>query len=383
MLENRKLGLSNQLLEKIKKLIEENDNVEYKYLEEQIESYFPNFDLNKRSTIHCLLNEKPSVPEYKKPVQVAMRLDLRKSETISIDSTVIKENGNQIIFDDAFTLFKNGNGYMLYLHFADAPCYVFPNETLNEDLKNRLFSLHNGYDYIPLFNDDFAHNYLSLKPNIDRFAITIACEISSSGNIEGINFYESIIRNKKAFTSDEVNNILLGEPSNYTGLIEEYAKLLNLMTDKKDNIGQLIPDYFNVLAGILTAEYFKENDLPFIYRNCVPLKKVTKEEQKKMFNDFVSRRIGESYLDGIKEEVNHLVRVYYDVVNAGHSGLNVKAYGEVSKPLRNYVAISTLNGIKKMIIKRAINQKLIEEFYKEYQDLAVRANAIESVLQKR
>lgn len=383
MLENKELVIKQQTLNEIKKLLTDSSNLEYKNITDAIESYFPDFDLAKRSTIHCLLSEKPTIPEYKRPIQVGIRLDLRKYETISIDSSIYKENGEHNIFDDAFTLFKTGNGYMLYLHFADAPSYVFPNETLNEDLKNRLFSLHNGYDYIPLFNDEFVNNYLSLKPNIDRFAITIACEINNFGSIEGVNFYESIIRNKKAFTSEEVDEIIAGKPSNYTGLIEEYAQVLNLLTDKKENIGQLIPQFFNVLAGQITAEYFKEQELPFIYRNCVPIKRLTKEEQKQMFSQFISRRVGESYLDGISEEINRLVRVYYDVVNVGHSGLNIKAYGEVSKPLRNYIAIATLYGIKRMVVKQVTNKKLIEEFYQEYQDLAIRANVIETVLQKK
>lgn len=388
-LENKKLFVEQDDLLIIDNIIKESLTTENEvvkkeliYLKQLINKFYPDLDPNNKIDIHSHIETHPSAPEYKKPINTFTRLDLRNLDTISIDMSIYKDNGDSILFDDAFTIFKHNKGHVVYIHLSDSPSFVFANKSLQEDVENRIFALRNEVGYIPLFNHEFASNYLSLAPNVDRFAFTVACEIDEFGKLVGVNFYESIIRNKKAFTTEEVDEILSSTDSPYKPLLTEYEILINNMLNRTDNIGYLIPATLNFLAGKAVGEYSNHFDIPTIYSNCVPFKNITNLDQCSLVDDFLSQNITLNYLDNFSEQIRHTHHTFFDTVNYGHCFLNAKSYCEISSPIRSYVSIAILQGLKKMLITQKVNDQIKEHFQYQYESLATRANAIDFVLRK-
>lgn len=374
-LEHKELKINSEIF---KKLIETN-NQSINKIKDIIGEYIPDLDIKKRKMTRNILLNRQSLPDYKKPRQVTTRLDFRGHKTISIDSILVKETGEMILFDDAFTLFKNGSGYVIYIHIADVPSFIDRNPVLNEELKKIIFSINDGNKYYPLMDQSYVNDYISLKPNMDRFTMTIACEVEPSGQIVGVNFYESLINNTKAFTCDEVNDIINGKKHDDAYLINEYAYLTTLIAGDNKNLGNHIPSYLNVLAGKVTAEYFAREKLPFIYRNCVKVNNLVQEESRKKFNNFLVNNINETYLDHFAHDIEHTTHSFYSVENKGHYHLGLRAYGEIGRPIRNYVSIILLQGIKEMILKQSTLETQ-ERLLKEYEILAQRSNTIEASL---
>ena len=374
-----------RIINKINTNLDEDNQQKQKelvYLRQLIYSFYPDLKINNKINLVTQLTNAPQIHDYVKPTNVYTRLDLRNLDTISIDSSTENKKNEQTIFDDAFTLFKHNEGYVVYIHLADSPSFVFANLALHDDVKNRIFALKHDLRYIPLFNSKFSRDYLSLCPNVDRFAITVACEVDETGKIIGVNFYESIIRNKKAFSSYEVNEILKDSHSPYYSLLDEYRSLVKLIIKRNDNSGYFIPATLNFLAGKVVGEYLNENGLPTIYSNCLPFRNTPNYDHCILVDDFISEKINAEYLDYFSKQIQNSFHTFFDTVNYGHCLLKAKSYCEISNPIRSYVAISILQGLKQMVIAKGIDETMQIRLKEQYQDLSIRANAIDSVFRK-
>lgn len=331
-----------------------------------------------------LILSPKGVEEYHKPWQVGTRLDLRKHETISIDDVLINDSGGTIILDDAYTLFKNEGGYMLYIHFADVPSHLRDEQDLIDQAKQKIFTLRNSCELERLFPDYFSRKYLSLEPNKERYAVSLALEINSRGVIDSINFYETIIQNKRAYRCNEIDSILdCRTYDNSRPLLEEYAIVYELLGKTKDKKIHNIPSVFNSLAGKLTAEYCVSYDLPMIFRNCVPLAKLTNEEQRQKVNDYIEEKINADYLEHFLDQTNGSCRSFYDTTNYGHHKLRCSAYADVSSPIRNFVSAEILRMVKEMIIKGRKSNEVVADYCREFAEIAAQANAVEAMYTKK
>lgn len=327
---------------------------------------------------------KSSIETLPKPWQVGTRLDLRKYETISIDDNVINDRGIPILFDDAFTLFKNGNGYMLYVHCPDVPSYLCGESQMKKEAYKKIFSMRKNCEYISLFDDKFCRKNLSLEPNVDRFAISFALEISSNGTIDSIDFFETIIRNKRSFCNKEASSIIdyrCYDP--YQPLLLECVNLCELISKHQKITGNQISETFTNLVGKYTAQYFYDNNIPTIYRNCIPLKKTVNEEQRLMLKDYASKEISEEYGSSLIKRTDHSYRAFFDINNYGHCILKYMAYTEPTNPIRSYISTTILEGIKTMVINRDRKSQSDDQYQRKYMEIANQANAIEAVYLKK
>jgi ribonuclease R len=146
------------------------------------------------------------------------REDLRKIETVTIDPTTAKD------FDDALSLAKDSKGnFHLMVHIADVTHYVQAGSALDKSAIERCNSTYFPGICVPMLPPSLSDNLCSLKPDVDRLAVTVKMQFDKSGKLVKHEIVRSVIRSDRRFSYEEAKQVLDGV------LESEHAELLQLM----------------------------------------------------------------------------------------------------------------------------------------------------------
>jgi ribonuclease R len=331
---------------------------------------------------------KKAVEEYGTitPEEVAKRLDMRGIWTCTIDPVDAKD------FDDALSFRKLDNGNVeIGIHIADVSHFVRIGNTLDDEAKDRSFSVYLVDRTIPMLPEVLSNGFCSLNPNEDRYAFSTVFEMNPEGHIVNRKISKSIIHSDKRLSYEEAQKVLdAGDKNIFPELFElsHYAKLLNterknagaidFETDeikfvlddkgfpvqvyKKDRIwtNHLVEE-FMLLANKETALYiFTHNvegnkKLPGVYRvhdlpdaerildlqifvNALgldfhPHKKIHSRDIQKL----LQQCIGLPSETIIKTAtLRSMAKAVYQTNNIGHFGLGFEFYTHFTSPIRRY-----------------------------------------------
>ena len=142
--------------------------------------------------------EKPT-PEN----EIAKRKDLRQTLTCTIDPVDAKD------FDDAISFKELGdNKYEIGVHIADVSHYVRPGTALDDEAKNRGFSVYLVDRTIPMLPEVLSNDLCSLNPNEDKLAFSAVFEIDSAGKVLKRWFGKTVINSDKRFSYEEAQEVL-------------------------------------------------------------------------------------------------------------------------------------------------------------------------------
>lgn len=131
------------------------------------------------------------------------RKDLRNLLCFTIDSITAKD------FDDAVSLtYDNNDNYILGVHIADVSHYVTPHSALDQEASKRCNSIYFPGKVIPMLPPALSDNLCSLKPNVDRLAVSVFMTFTKSGHLSDYEIFRSVIRSKYRMTYDEVDKIV-------------------------------------------------------------------------------------------------------------------------------------------------------------------------------
>ena len=168
--------------------------------------------------------------------EVKKRRDLRGVPTFTIDPENAKD------FDDAISL-KELGGEMLEvgIHIADVSHYVREGSLLDKESRKRGFSLYLVDRTIPMLPETLSNDLCSLNPNQDKLAFSVITKMTKNGEIKNRWFGKTVIKSKKRFTYEAVQEIL----NNRAGEFHKELKTLN------------------ETAKILRAKKFKEGAIDF------------------------------------------------------------------------------------------------------------------------
>jgi len=133
------------------------------------------------------------------------RTDFRNLLTVTIDGENAKD------FDDAISVIKDKDKYILYIHIADVAHFVRPFTAIDDEAYKRGTSIYFPEFAIPMLPEKLSNDLCSLKPNVDRLAITVKIEYNLNGSILHVDFYQSIIRSNYRLTYNYVSDILEGK----------------------------------------------------------------------------------------------------------------------------------------------------------------------------
>ena len=296
-------------------------------------------DLSRRYNIN-LEDSDLSVGECSIDKRFTPRVDAG-DYIITIDSSDTKE------IDDGVSCEKLEDGsYLLGIHIADIFGYIKIFDQMIDEALTRGETLYLEDLLVYMLPKEFATDKASLLENRARYADSHYFVISKEGEILSDVYMKTIINNCKRTTYDEVNklleknkcgNDLFGKTLENLRDVERILEKKTLKMyrgdnnySKKNSISNKIVSYIMMLENISMAEYFYENDYPFIYRVCEEhevdedIKKVIPEEK-------MSDELDEVLYEISKEKG----KVLYGI-DGSHSELGFIHYCHSTSPLRRF-----------------------------------------------
>ncbi|MBQ7792232.1 MAG: VacB/RNase II family 3'-5' exoribonuclease, partial [Clostridia bacterium] len=225
--------------------------------------------------------------------ELSNRTDYTNSTVITIDGDDAKD------LDDAISVEKRGDRYLLGVHIADVSHYVKARTPIDMEAYHRGTSVYLPDRAVPMLPKKLSNDLCSLNP--DEIKLTFSCmmEIDSKGEILSHRLGKSYIKSKKRTSYSKVKAFLSGEEvPEYEAIrptLELAYELYQVLKQKRKQQGTVefsfpetafqldedgIPikveareisfanemiEEFMLAANVSVAEFDKENSLPFIY----------------------------------------------------------------------------------------------------------------------
>ena len=345
--------------------------------------------------------EKEAARQQKKgitPQDLLGRTDFRDKLIVTIDGEDTRD------IDDAISLEKIDDEYLLGVHIADVSHYVTYRSPLDKEAFERGTSVYFPDRVLPMLPKALSNGICSLNPNEDRLTLSCLMRIDKKGVVKSHEIVEGVIRSSYKMTYNEVTKILEGDKEicekyelvkDMVGLFEELTKILQTMRNKKGSISLdvkeakiildenneiTIPNYtrafsyqiieaFMVLANETVAEYMQSIEAPFVYR----IHEKPSEEKAATFRAF-AQTLGlrarfnaddvkpYDYQNLLKSAENMPVypvlnrvmlrsmqKARYSPENVGHFGLASTCYCHFTSPIRRYPDLCIHRIIKEIL----------------------------------
>jgi ribonuclease R len=313
------------------------------------------------------------------PDELKRRTDLRDKIIFTIDPADAKD------FDDAVSIDINENGnFILGVHIADVSHFVKEATALDNEAFNRGTSVYLMNDVVPMLPEKLSNDICSLREGEERLTFSVFVEIDPAGNILDFNISKSVIKSKKRFTYEKVQEIMDRQKGKFIDEINLMNELHGILFKKRVEEGSLdfetqevkaeidsqgfilsimpkerlesmrMIEDFMLVANKCVTLYIERKDPkpPFIYRiHDLPDKNKMRELSHfvKQFgitlNPESKRSLQEMLLDirGRKEEylitditIRSMAKAIYSESNIGHYGLGFKNYTHFTSPIRRY-----------------------------------------------
>jgi ribonuclease R len=311
------------------------------------------------------------------------RRDLRDLMLFTIDGEDAKD------FDDAVSLEKLPDGTLqLGVHIADVSHYVTPGQPIDLEALRRGTSLYLPGLTLPMLPHALSENLCSLKPGVDRLAMSLFMKVQN-GKIIDHELFPSVIYSKARLTYTAVNRMLAGEegaiPEETRPVLMNMLELSHMLRQNRFRRGGIdfdlsetaftlgpgnepldvhprergeaerIIEDFMLAANETVAELARNADLPLIYRvhdKPDPLKLHSLEIFLSSLN--VNVHLGPDPHPGVLQElltrtadskqadiirsvmIRSLKRACYDERPEGHYALAARDYCHFTSPIRRY-----------------------------------------------
>lgn len=316
------------------------------------------------------------------------RVDQRALPFVTIDGEDARD------FDDAVCLVRSRGRTRLLVAIADVSHYVPTGGEVDREAYRRGTSVYFPDRCIPMLPARLSEGICSLKPGVNRLAVTVEIPISGRGRPEPASFYPSVIRSRARLTYDRVHAFLSGSPgagrkADIGGEVGEMLREMELLAgrltlargdrgaldlelpeSKIDVVGghpaavgraprweaHRIIEEFMLLANTAVAEFLASKGLPFLFRIHEP----PPEERMEEFENAAARLLKRSraadrrdlssrlqaWADAARggkyEKAVHmlllrsLMLARYGQESLGHFGLALSRYTHFTSPIRRY-----------------------------------------------
>ena len=334
-----------------------------------------------------------------KAKDLASRKDFRDKLIVTVDGEDTRD------IDDAISIEKDGDCYILGVHIADVSHYVEARSPLDEEAFERGTSVYFPDSVLPMLPRALSNGICSLNENEDRLTLSCIMRISPKGVVTDSEIVEGVIRSAKKMTYTQVTNILDGDETAlqefapFVETIRLFAELTEILQEKRRKKGSIqldvkeakilfnkdtneitIPDYerafsyqiieaFMVLANETVAEYMYSIEAPFIYR----IHEKPSEEKATTFRAFAQTLglVARFQADDVKPYdyqnllnsavdlpiysvlnrvmLRSMQKARYSPENVGHFGLASACYCHFTSPIRRYPDLCIHRIIKEVI----------------------------------
>lgn len=379
-----------------------------------------------------VLKQAEKVPDKVSASDISGRLDLRDLRMVTIDSEDAKD------LDDAVSVYKDGEDYVLGVHIADVTHYVQEHSALDKEALKRGTSVYLVDRVLPMLPHRLSNGICSLNGNVDRLALSCIMTFDKSGRLLKHEIAESVINTDRRMTYTAVNGIIEEHDSE---LMEEYSELVpmfllmkelaDILSKKRRKRGAIdfdlpetritlddsgrpvdigpyernsatrLIEEFMLAANETIAEHFCSKGIPFVYRihENPEQDKIGKLElfirnfgyNLKVKKDEVHPGEIQKLLEKIKGTpqealisslaLRSMQRARYSTECAGHFGLACRYYCHFTSPIRRYPDLQIHR-----IIKESLHGKLKDERIAHYNkilnDVAKRSSSRERLAEE-
>ncbi|MBQ7760956.1 MAG: ribonuclease R [Clostridia bacterium] len=345
------------------------------------------------------------------------RLDLRDKIIFTIDSYEAKD------LDDAISIERTENGYILGVHIADVSHYVTQGSPLDKEAITRGTSVYFTDKVVPMLPKALSNGICSLNEGEDRLTLSAFMSLDNSGNILSTELRESVIRSRVKGIYSELNDILekstdsefykkyeslmvdfstmlelyniLKKKSEKKGAMELESEEAKIILDEKGHpvdivkrergISERLIEQFMLCANEGVATFLHNASIPCVYR-------VHDEPDKEKIDAFAlfARNLGvdtsplrtkntvtpsqlSAVLESAKEKgvssivssilLRSLMKARYASIHKSHFGLNTECYCHFTSPIRRYPDL-TVHRIVKALLNGQITDKNIGAYEK-------------------
>ncbi|MBR6682692.1 MAG: RNB domain-containing ribonuclease [Clostridia bacterium] len=130
------------------------------------------------------------------------RLDLRDRLIITIDGKDAKD------LDDAISVEKTDDGFVLGVHIADVSHYVTEESALDKEAFERGTSVYFADKVVPMLPKALSNGICSLNAGVDRYTLSAFMTLDNKGEILSVDIRESIINSKIRGVYSELNDVV-------------------------------------------------------------------------------------------------------------------------------------------------------------------------------
>ena len=356
------------------------------------------------------------------------RTDFRDKLTVTIDGEDAKD------LDDAISLERKGEHWILGVHIADVSHYVKENSYLDKQALERGTSVYLVDRVIPMLPTRLSNGICSLNAGEDRLALSCIMEIDDNGEVVDHSIKETIIRVDYRMTYTDVNALVTDSADQE--LIKKYESCIHLFNDMKkvselirerrykrgaidfdfpeskvilDDFGKVkelkfverntatkIIEDFMLCANETVAEEYFWLELPFLYRvheNPDPSKmtqlaifinnfgftmrsksgEVHPKELQKLLSKIENSEF-EAVISNIM--LRSMKQARYQTECVGHFGLSAKYYTHFTSPIRRYPDLQ-IHRIIKENLKSGLTEKRIEHYINILDNVAYKSSTLE------
>ena len=356
-----------------------------------------------------VLKESGSLPTEVTDEEIALRRDLRKVTTFTIDPDTAKD------FDDALSIqFLENGDCEIGVHIADVTHYVRSGSALDKEAFERSTSVYLVDRVLPMLPEKLSNELCSLRPHEDKLTFSAIFTFDKNNKIHDRWFGKTIIHSDRRFTYEEAQQILetgQGEFASEIRYLNQVAKKLrkqkfnngaiNFETDevkfKLDDEGKPIDIYvkerkdahmliedFMLLANREVATFIhnkgRDQEIPYVYRvhdepNPDKVEEFARFAKELGFQMNLSnpREVARSFnrlSEAAKTDpglklieplaIRTMAKAEYSTNNVGHYGLGFEYYAHFTSPIRRYSDV-----LAHRILESNLSQ---ERFYRMHKD---------------
>lgn len=374
-----------------------------------------------------VLNQAERVSKPVSEADMAGRKDLRHWQMVTIDGEDAKD------LDDAVSLTKEGDEYVLGVHIADVTNYVQEKSALDREALERGTSVYLVDRVIPMLPHALSNGICSLNAGEDRLALSCIMKVNAKGVVVDHEIAETVIHVDERMSYTSVKKILEDhdetEREKYQELIPMFERMQELSAILREhrrkrgsidfdfpetkmildengvpvdiqpydrNVATKIIEDFMLLANETVAEDYFWQEIPFVYRTHE-----TPDEEKirtlaTFINNFgYSMHIGANEIrpkevqkllgkvEGTPEEalisrlaLRSMKQAKYTPENTGHFGLAAKYYTHFTSPIRRYPDLQ-IHRIIKDNLRGRMNEAKREHYQAILPDVTKQASEME------
>lgn len=352
------------------------------------------------------------------------RIDLTGLDCFTIDPEDAKD------FDDAVSVEKIKDGYILGVHIADVSHYVQKGIEIDFEALKRGTSVYLVNQVSPMLPEALSNELCSLKPDTKKLTFSVLIKIDKNYKVTDYFIFNSVIESKRRFNYEEVqditdnkvkddfadtlilmNNIakVLTKQRLNSGGIDFESREIKYVFDKKGNVADLrnrirldsmrMIEEFMLLANRCVTEFVTDLQerhqtiYPFIYR----VHDFPDSEKLKDLSEFIKqfghridlknkneiKRLIES-IKGRPEEyiinsllIRSMAKAIYTDENIGHYGLGFDDYTHFTSPIRRYPDLVVHRILKEYLYNKQKTARTIREYKKSLPEICKHSSKME------